>query len=76
MQMMRAKCCKCNWTFDVASLPGTAIEVAKTAMKRSRCPLCYATGAVLAPTRALTDDEIAAKTLSQLGTASVSEATP
>lgn len=70
MQMMRAKCVQCHWVFDVASLPGEALTVCRVMSARTPCPICYADGAVMADPRPLTTDEIAAKTLGELGAAS------
>lgn len=70
MQMMRAKCKACAWTFDVASLPGPATEVCRVIDARCLCPICYADCAALADPRPLTDAEISAKGLGLLGTAS------
>lgn len=69
MQMMRATCTQCNWTFDVASLPGSVSDATKAMLARSLCPICYSKGAVMASPRPLTPDEIAAKTMGKLGSA-------
>lgn len=80
MQMMRAKCGACSWVFDLAALPGRALDVAETVKRRAVCPLCYDSRALMAEARPLSDDERAAKGLGPLGaasaTASPAEVTP
>lgn len=74
MQMMRARCAACSWTFDLVALPGPATDVANTMQRRAACPLCYHGRSYMADPRPLTVDEIAAKGLGPLGIASATPA--
>ena len=69
--MMRAKCQSCAWVFDVVATPGPLTDVAHTMQRRAACPLCYHGTSHVAPSRPLTDDEVAAKGLGPLGSAAV-----
>lgn len=74
--MIRAECVKCHWVFDVAAIPGPVLDVANVCRQRCVCPLCYAGGAVIAPSRPLTDAEQRARGLGALGTAQAAPPTP
>lgn len=60
MQMLRARCVKCQWVYDIIALP---IPVAAIlAMANGQCPMCgNVKGNVLADPRPLTDAETAHK---------------
>lgn len=60
MQMMRGRCGRCSWEFDLTSLPGEAMAVCRSIEKR-HCPICYSPKVMMADSRPLTDDERTAK---------------
>lgn len=57
MQMFRAKCAGCDWSFDVVVLP-MDLTLAADLMMQSNCPMCGNCEAnTVAPARELTDEE-------------------
>ena len=63
MSMMRARCHRCGWIFDVVALP-MPVDAACRAMLASRCPMCANSNAnMTAPSRELTAEEVAQKRL-------------
>ena len=57
MQMLRAKCRDCAWTYDCVSLPMETMAAA-TAIGSVRCPMCgNGKGNTIADPRELTPDE-------------------
>lgn len=61
MQMFRATCRKCGWTFDVVALP-LPLTLAVRAMENTCCPMCTnCVDNTIGAQRALTDAERAHK---------------
>lgn len=61
MQMTRARCAKCNWTYDVAAAP-MPIDDWVRASNAAHCPMCANRARnTVAPPRDLTAEERAHK---------------
>lgn len=56
MQMIRARCAKCDWVFDIMAIPAPALRM--KVVGKAHCPMCCnVKGNLMADPRPLTEAE-------------------